>query len=74
MLQGEPGDPFGVLDKHFESGIKAAAASGDAQHKVILRWLHATARIMVTNSFWWATRTVNSRTTDFVRSLTRLEH
>ncbi len=74
MLQGEPGDPFGILDKHFEAGIKAAAASGDAQHEVVLRWLHATARIMVTNSLWWATRTVNSKTSDFVRSLTKREH
>ena len=74
MLQGEPGDPFGTLDKHFEAGIRAAAASGDAQHEVVLRWLHATARVMVTNSLWWATRTVNSRTTDFVRSLTHREH
>ncbi len=74
ILQGEPGDPFGSLDKHFEAGIRAAAASGDAQHEVALRWLHATARIMVTNSLWWATRTVNSKTTDFVRSLTHREH
>ena len=74
MLQGQPGDPFGTLDKHFEAGIKAAAASGDAQHEVVLRWLHATARIMVTNSLWWATRTVNSKTSDFVRSLTKREH
>ena len=74
MLQGQPGEPFGTLDKHFEAGIKAAAASGDAQHEVVLRWLHATARIMVTNSLWWATRTVNSKTSDFVRALTRREH
>ena len=74
MVQGQPGEPFGALDKHFEAGIKAAAASGDAQHEMVLRWLHATARIMVTNSLWWAARTVNSRTTDFVRSLTHREH
>ena len=74
MLQGEPGDPFGTLDKHFEAGIRAAAVSGDAQHEVVLRWLHATARIMVTNSLWWATRTVNSKTSDFVRALTHREH
>lgn len=74
MSQGEPGNPIGVLDKHFEAGIKAAAASGDAQHEVILRWLHATGRIMVTNSLWWATRTANSQVTGFVRSLTRREH
>ncbi len=74
MLHGEPVNPFGNLDKHFESGIKAAAASCDAQHEVVLRWLHASARIMITNSLWWATRTVNSRTSEFVRSLTRRQH
>ncbi len=74
ILQGEPGDPFGTLDKHFEAGIQAAAASGDAQHEMVLRWLHATARIMVTNSLWWATRSVNSKTSEFVRSLTHREH
>ncbi len=74
ILQGTPGDPFGILDKHFEAGIKAASASGDAQHEVVLRWLHATARIMVTNSLWWATRAVNSRASDFVNSLTHREH
>ena len=74
MLQGQPTDPFGQIDKHFEAGIEAATASGDAQHEVILRWLHAAGRIMVTNSLWWTTRSVNSRTSDFVRSLTRREH
>lgn len=74
MLQGEPANPFGALDKHFEAGIRAGIASGDAQHEVILRWLHATARVMVTNSLWWATRTVNSKMSDFVHSLTHREH
>ena len=74
MLQGQPANPFALIDKHFEAGVKAATASGDAQHEVILRWLHAAARIMITNSLWWATRTVNSKTTDFVRSLTHREH
>ncbi len=74
MMQGQPGNPFGTLDKHFEAGIKAAVASGDAPHEMLLRWLHATSRIMVTNSLWWATRTVNSRTSEFVRCLTRRHH
>nr|VFJ57567.1 MAG: Replicative superfamily II helicase [Candidatus Kentron sp. DK] len=74
MLQGEPQSIFTQLDKHFEAGIKAAIASGDAQHEVILRWLHASARIMVTNSLWWATRAVNSRVSRFVQALTRREH
>ena len=71
MLQGQSRTIFGDLDKHFESGIKAAAASGDARYKMILRWLHATGRIMVTNSLWWGTRTVNSRVSAFVKALTR---
>ena len=74
MLQGRPSDPFGQLDKHFEGGIQSAAAGGDMRHEVVMRWLHAAGRIMITNSLWWATRTVNSRTWDFVRSLTRREH
>ena len=74
MLQGQPSDPFGQIDKHFEGGIRSAAACGDVRHEVVMRWLHAAGRIMVTNSLWWATRTVNSRTWDFVRSLTRREH
>ncbi len=65
MFQGQPANPFGSIDKHFDGAIEAATASGDAQHEIILRWLHATARVMVTNSLWWETRTVNSRTTDF---------
>ncbi|HFD86805.1 MAG TPA: DEAD/DEAH box helicase [Gammaproteobacteria bacterium] len=74
MLQGQSQTIFGDLDKHFESGIKAATASGDAQHEIILRWLHAAGRIMVTNSLWWGTRTVNSRVSDFVKVLTKREH
>jgi len=74
MLQGEPHSPFASLDKHFEAAVRAAMLSGDPQYEFILRWLHATARIMVTNSLWWATRAVNSRTSDFVRSLTKRQH
>ncbi|WP_022949972.1 DEAD/DEAH box helicase [Methylohalobius crimeensis] len=74
MLQGQSQAVFADLDKHFESGIKAATASGDAQHEVILRWLHAASRIMVTNSLWWGTRTVNSRVSEFVKALTKREH
>ena len=50
MLQGEPTDPFGVFDRHFDAGIKMASASGDSQLEILLRWLRPTARIMVSNS------------------------
>lgn len=74
MIQGQGTDPFSQIDKHFEAAINAATASGDAQHEVVLRWLHAAGRIMVTNSLWWALRSINSRTSKFVHSLTHRNH
>ncbi len=46
MLQGEPAGIGPLLDKHFVAGAAAAAAAGDAQLEVLLRWLHAAARQM----------------------------
>ncbi|MDE2702322.1 MAG: DEAD/DEAH box helicase [Chloroflexota bacterium] len=74
MLQGGPTNPIGPIDKHFEAGIKAATACGDPQLEMILRWLHATAHSMITNSLWWSTRSVGSKTSEFVRSLVTREH
>ncbi|MEL6244019.1 MAG: DEAD/DEAH box helicase [Pseudomonadota bacterium] len=74
MLQGQPANPFGVLERHFDAALRSATASGDAQHEIIVRWLQASARIMITNSLWWATRTINSKTSEFVRSLTQRTH
>ena len=74
MLQGEPPNPFGVIDKHFEAGARAASSSGDAQHEIILRWLHAAARIMARNSLWWTTKAINPKTSSFVHSLTHRDH
>jgi replicative superfamily II helicase len=74
MLQGGSANVFSLIDKNFEAAIKAATASADAQHEVILRWLHAAARMMITSSLWWGTRTVNSRVSEFVRSLTHRDH
>ena len=74
VLQGEPTDPLEQIDKHFDAGIDAAKASSDAQHEVILRWLHATARLMITGSLWWSVRASSSRASDFVRALTKRDH
>ena len=73
VLQGGSSNPFGQIDQHFEAGVKAASASGDVQHELIVRWLHTAGRIMVTNSLWWATRAVNPKTSEFVRTLTSRE-
>jgi hypothetical protein len=71
MLHGEPADIHSLLDKHFESAIGAATAGADAQLEVLIRWLHAASRQMVTGSLWWGARAVNSRVTQFVREVTK---
>lgn len=70
MLEGKPVNPDGLIQKHFDLALKAASASSDAQHEMILRWLYASAQLMIKNSLWWATRTLNSNTSKFVHSLT----
>ena len=47
MLQGGSQNIFALIDKNFEAAIKAAAASRDAQYEIILRWLYASASIMI---------------------------
>ena len=71
MLQGEPPNIATLLDKHFESAIDAAASAADAQQEVLMRWLQAAARQMVSGSVWWVARAVNSRVTKFVRQVTK---
>lgn len=71
MLQGEPPAITTLLDKHFESAIVAATASGDSRLEVLLRWMHAAARQMVGGSVWWVARSINSRVTKFVKSTTK---
>ena len=71
ILQGEPRSINSHLDKHFEAAVDAAMVSGDAQMEVLLRWLHATARQIVSGSLWWVAHTINSRVTHFVGSVTK---
>jgi len=71
MLQGEPVGIVALLDKHFESAIDAATAGADAQLEVLMRWLHAASRQMVSGSVWWVARTINSRVSKFVCEVTK---
>ncbi len=59
LLRGGQATPFNSLDKHFEAGVKAATAAGDARHEVILRWFCAAAHIMVADSSRRAPGAVN---------------
>jgi len=71
VLQGEPGDIGTQLDKHFESASEAAAASGDSQMELLSHWLHQASQRMVAVSVWWVASKVNSRVTQFIRSVTK---
>jgi replicative superfamily II helicase len=71
MLQGEPVGIASLLDKHFESAIDAATAGADAQLEVLMRWLHASARQMVSGSVWRVAKPINSRVSKFVREVTK---
>ncbi len=71
VLQGEPAGVTSLLDRHFESAIKAAAASADSQLEILLRWLHVAGRQMVTDSIWWVAKSINSRVTKFVKEVTK---
>ena len=61
LVQGEPSDPLGNLEKHFELGIQAAMASGDRQLEMSLRWLYATSHTLLNDSPRRSSRSVNSR-------------
>ena len=71
LLHGESRDPGVELDRHFEASIKAATAVADSELEILLRYLHASARVMVRNSLWWSMQKVNSKISEFVRSLSR---
>jgi superfamily II DNA/RNA helicase len=71
VLQGEPGGINALLDKHFEAAVDAATVGGDAQMEVLMRWLHAAARQMVSGSLWWVAHSINSRVSRFVGSATK---
>jgi len=71
VLQGEPRGINALLDKHFEAATDAATAAGDAQFEVLMRWLHATSRQMVSGSLWWVAHSINSRVTRFVGHATK---
>nr|WP_217934756.1 DEAD/DEAH box helicase [Enterocloster clostridioformis] len=71
IMQGEPVTIHSQLDKHFESSIEAAVCSNDMEFETILRWLHCASNHMIDGSVWWIARAINSRTTDFVKYVTK---
>jgi hypothetical protein len=71
ILQGEPRGINALLDKHFEAAADASLGCGDAQLEILMKWLHGSARQMVSGSFWWVAHSINSRVTGFVNSMTK---
>jgi replicative superfamily II helicase len=71
MLQGTPTAIDSELDRHFDAGHRAAAASADVSLDVLLRFLHVAARRMTGNSLWWVATRVTTRVPGFVETVTR---
>jgi len=71
MLQGEPAGVTTLLNKHFESALKAVEVSGDIKLELLLRWLQIAGRRMITDSIWWSARSINSRVTKFIKEVTK---
>jgi len=69
--QGEPTDIKTQLDKHFEAAIESAVLGCDVRLEMLLRWLYGAAQQMVDTSIWWVARSINSRTTEFVKNATK---
>jgi superfamily II DNA/RNA helicase len=59
-----------LLDMHFDRAIAACASASSYQLEPLSRLLAATARQLADNAIWTVTRRVNSRVTQFVRTLT----
>lgn len=70
--QGQVGGYFDIreqLDSQFDRAIIASSRAELVDLESIARLLRRTAKQLVDNCIWTLTRAVNSRVTDFVRSL-----
>ena len=61
------------LEAQFDRAIAAAARGQLMECEAFARLLARTARTLVDNSIWTVTRAVNSRVTEFVKSMTARE-
>lgn len=58
-----------LLDMHFDRAVAVCESGAAFQLEPLTRLLAATARQLANNAIWTVTRAVNSRVTQFVRSL-----
>ena len=74
MSQGTPSSINPTIDRHFSQAIEGAKGARDPQLEVLLNWLHVASRRMVAGSIWWVAGKVNSRVSEFVKSITKASH
>ncbi|RLF99715.1 DEAD/DEAH box helicase [Thermococci archaeon] len=72
MLKGEPASDkiISELEYHFDKGIKFCDISGNFEFSLILRLIQAMFKKMVFNSIWRVSERINSKITNFVKTLT----
>ena len=71
QVKGHPNDVIEQLKFHFDYAIQYTELGGNVELNLILRFLHPTFEKMVYNSLWMIGRSVNSRVTKFIDSITK---
>lgn len=71
VAQGSPSNINTSIDRHFSQATEALPGSKDPALEVILKWLHVASRRMIAGSIWWVVGKVNTRVSEFVKSVTK---
>jgi len=73
MLEGEPASDkvISELEYHLDKGIKLCDVSSNFEFSLLLRLLLSMFKKMVFNSIWRVAERINSRITNFVKTLTK---
>jgi len=73
MLKGEPASDKvkNELEYHLDKGIRLCDISGNIEFSLILRLMLAMFRKMIFNSIWRISERINSRITNFVKTITK---
>lgn len=73
MLRGTPDDIDARLDYHFEKAMSHSEHAGVIELDILLRILYATFKKMTYNSIWVVAKRLNTKVTEFVKSVTQSE-
>lgn len=74
LINGNTADIKEQIDYHFDNAIKASEITANFELSLLLSLLKDMSEQMIKNSIWWISRGVCSQISNFVKSITKLEH